>query len=70
MKLTNKVAHVICLNDSVRHVYIGNYSDAETLKLKLKKKYEKENPHYPNHISFWHVRTVELIQEPSIGESK
>ena len=49
-------AHVICNNDQLLEVYIGDLKGAEELKNKLKDKYIKMNPDCVD-ICYFHVHS-------------
>ncbi len=64
------VAHVICCNDSVEAVVIGNQSDALIKKEEMSKDaFEKVKWQYGRdyerycHTFFWHIHTVSCFKK-------
>ncbi len=63
-------AHVICCNDSVEAVFLGDEKDAEDILEKCaKENYEKYFRHdsyeYYRDTFYWHLHTVNLIKGTS-----
>lgn len=50
-------AHVICNNDSIECVVIGDEKTALEVMAKLKAAFDKENPHFIDY-AFWHLHYV------------
>ena len=63
-------AHVICCNDSVEAVVLGDHELAKAETQRLKQEYLKRHPWFTEdeaRAGYWHYHTVDLIQAELLG---
>lgn len=70
-----KKAFVVCCNDAIKKVYLGNDDDAEVFKEKVAKEaFKKEGGNFKNEeeyrgICFWHLHETELVDGETMWSS-